>query len=292
MPISIDYWKDKAHLVVDCAETIIYWRGSVFERVEGVNHFYRTALQTIRETVKWYETESMGEVRPVQANTFDLLPRWLKEPRSRRGMMGLKLESGDRAESSSNMSFSIFCDEEDPQPMGYIRLVTPSGALERDPNAFLHTSLNLAERLTFESGSAGYSINWDRNSDLAPSAEQYVSRIAATYLGVEIEDPNTTLISLQNSERPAFKRVNWITFLGQNLTSVAGFPQFDNGVGIRVHNLPNGSAVVAGAVPHRSGDLVAYHSVGRSLAPFRVREHAALFGSDDDKSEHWLSTFD
>jgi hypothetical protein len=290
MPLQIDFAKDQVQLVAECAEIILYWRGSVFRRVEGVEHFYRAALQGMRDSVKWYETESMGEVRAVQPNTFELLPRWLNEPRSRRGMMALRLETAPNAESSSNLSFSIFCDEEDPQPMGFIRLVTPCNILERDPKLFLQSALYMADKLAFESGTAGYAINWDRGSELASDAEQHIARVAATYPGVEIPDPNTTLIAFQNAERPAFKRVNWVTFLGGDL--VTALPPLDPALDIQVHELPHGRAVVAGAAPHRSQDLAAYHAVGRALAHFRVREHVALFGPEDDKSNHWLAAFD
>lgn len=292
MPLQIDLMSDDVQLVSDCAEIILYWRGSVFERTKAVEHFYRGALQAIKDSVKWYETESMGEVRPVQAKTFELLPRWLKEPRSRRGMMGLLLESGSNPESSSNLAFSIFCDEEDPQPMGYVRLITPSEILRQEPMSFLQTALYLADALDFESGTAGYAVNWDRRSELSPLAEQHLARIAANYPGVEIPDPTTTLIALQSADRPAFKRVSWITFLGRDLASRVSLSEVDERLGVRVHDLAKGRAVVAGTTPRRSGDLAAYGAVGKLLANVRLREHAPIFGHDEDKTERWLSAFD
>ena len=292
MPLPINLTTDGIRLVSDCAEIIVYWRGSVYERIEAVEHFYDGAVQGLRTSVKWYETEAMGEVLPVQARTFDLLPRWLKAPRARRGMMGLMLESGSDAASSSNLAFSIFCDEEDPQPMGYMRLVTPSDVLDRDPGLFLKTALHLVDGSAFESGTAGYAINWDRRSELSHVAEQHIARIAATYPGVEIPDPNTTLIAFQRAEQPAFKRVNWITFLGQDLSRRVPVPEFDVALGIRSIALGTGRAIVAGAVPRRAGDLAAYRAVGKALAPWRVAEHTPLFGYDDDKNERWLAAFD
>jgi hypothetical protein len=283
---------DGIQLVADCAEITVYWRGSVYERIEAIERFYEGAMQGLRTAVKWYETEAMGEVLPVQPRTFDLLPRWLKAPRARRGMMGLMLESGRNAASSSHLAFSIFCDEEDPQPMGYMRLVTPSDVLDRDPGLFLKTVLHLIDGSAFESGTAGYAINWDRRSELSHLAERHIARIAATFPGVEIPDPNTTLIAFQRAEQPAFKRVNWVTFLGQELAQRIPMPEFDGPLGIRSIAPGTGRAIVAGAVPRRSGDLAAYHAVGKALAPWRVSEHAPLFGHDDDQNERWLAAFD
>jgi hypothetical protein len=291
VPLQIDFFTEDVQVVSECAEIIIYWRGSVYERRDAIQHFYSGAMQGMRNSVRWYETESMGEVRRVGSKTFDLLPRWLKEPRARRGMLALMLETASKPDASSDLAFSIFCDEEDSQPMGYIRLVTPSSVLDRDPALFLETAMYLVDGMDFESGTAGYAINWDRRSELSNLAEPHIARIAATYPGVEIPDPNTTLIALQNAERPAFKRVNWITFLGTNL-SRSTRPEFGQEPGVRTYRLRNGQAVVAGPTPHRSGNLDAYRAVGHALAPWRVSEHAPLFGDDDDKTQRWLATFD
>jgi len=283
---------DGVQLVCDCADITVYWRGSVFERIQAVQHFYEGAMQGLRSSVKWYETESMGEVRSVEAKTFDLLPRWLNKPRSRRGMMALMLESGRNAESSSNLAFSIFCDEEDPQPMGYMRLVVPCDVLDQDPGVFLKTALHLVDGMHFESGTAGYAINWERRSELSHLAEPHIARIAATYPGVDIPDPNTTLIALQRIEQPGFKRVNWITLLGRELTRRMPVPAFEKRLGIQTIELAEGRAIVAGSTPRRSGDLAAYRAVGKALARWRVSEHTPLFGFDDDKNERWLAAFD
>lgn len=292
MSLQIDLTRDDVRLVSECAEIILYWRGSVFERTKAVEHFYRGALKVIMDSVKWYETESMGEVRPVQANTFELLPRWLKEPRSRRGMMGLLLESGKNPESSSNAAFSIFCDEEDPQPMGYVRLVTPCETLHEEAMSFLQSALYLAGPLEFESGTAGYAINWEPRSDFPAMADQHIARIAANYPGVEIPDPTGTLIALQRAERPALKRVNWITFLGSDLAGRVSLSGVDERLGVRVYDLALGRAVVAGSTPRRSDHLAAYRAVGKLLAHLRVPEHPPIFGHDEDKTERWLSAFD
>jgi len=293
VPLPIDLFEDGAQIVSDCAEIIFYWRGSVYDRVEAVQHFYDGAMQGMQSHVKWYETESMAEVHRVEATTFRLLPRWLRTSRARRGMIALMLETGKEAESSSDLAFSIFCDEEDPQPMGYIRLVTPCAVLERDPAVFLNTALYLVNGLEFESGTAGYAVNWDKRSELSARAEPHLARIAGTYPGMEIPDPNTTLIALQNSEQPAFKRVNWVTFLGQDLARRVPSLQFDERLGVRSIGLENGGrAIVAGSSPVRSGDLTAYRAVGHALARWRVSEHAPIFGYDDEKNERWLAAFD
>jgi hypothetical protein len=290
--VPIDVNKRGARVVSDCAELIVYWRGSVHDRAEAIEHFYRGALQRIRPGLKWYETASTGEVRRAKPATPNLLPQWLKKPRARRGMMGLILETAADAASSSNLAFSIFCDEEDPQPMGYIRLVTPADALERDPSLFLETALHLVDGLDFESGTAGYAVNWDSRSELSELAGPHLERIAAAYPGVEISDPNTTLIALQDGKRPAFKRVNWITLLGRRLGRVATLPKADKRLDIRVSKLAKGWAIIAGAAPRRSGDLAAYRKVGKALAKWRVAEHAPVFGDDDKRHERWLAAFD
>jgi Protein of unknown function (DUF3396) len=292
MPLNINLNVDDVQVVSSCAEILVYWRGSVYERVDAVMNFYRGAMQGVRPLARWYETESMGEVRPVTEKTFDLLPRWLKEPKASRGMMALMVESGENAASSSDLSFSIFCDEEDAQPMGYVRLVTPCQVLDHDPGLFLQTAVHLIGSLDFEFGTGGYAISWDRRSELSTVAERHVARIASTFPGVEIPDPNTTLIALQSVERPALKRIGWLTFLGQGLGDAARLQALGDIPGVEEIGLGKGICIAAGSEPRRSGDMRLYRAVGSKLAHQRVPEHAPLFGQDDEPSDRWLAAFD
>lgn len=282
-----------------CADVTVYWRGSIFDRTEGVLKFYRKALELIGNSLRYYETETMGGVEKIKSDTFDLLPFWLRNPKARRGLYALLLESGEQFESSDR-AFILFCDQEEQPEMGVIRLVLPVAEMEQAPAAFVSLVTDLTDELDFESGYAGYSINWEPRGENALVVEEFLNRISKQYLGIDIPEINTTLVNLQESDGPAIKCVNWITLLGRELSTQVGTLS-----AIR-EELPDDCEVIdlgdrylikAGARPllgdkRKKERLPAYSAVGRLLAPYRLQTHAPLFLDDDDATEAWLGRFD
>lgn len=297
---SPDLIVDGTRLVTLCADITVYWRGSMFERADGILAFYERAMEVIGSSVRWYETETMGDVDAVNEKVFDMLPFWLKSPKARRGIYALLLESGESESDSSDRAFLLFYDQDEPPAMGALRLVMPAQHLAKSPAAFAKLVADLTVGLDFESGHAGYSVNWDPRGGDALEAEEHLRRVAARYLGIDIPEVNTTLINLQAYGKPAIKCVNWITLLGTTLAEQIGPPNAVREALLKdcsVVDLHGRYLIQAGVQPsigdkRRKERLPAYCAVGKLLASFRLPEHSPLFLDDDDATEAWLSRFD
>jgi len=297
---SPDLTVDGARLVTLCADITVYWRGAMTDRADAILAFYERAMKLIGGSVRWYETETMGDREAIEPKVFDMLPFWLKHSKSRRGIQALMLESGEDVTDASDRAFVLFYDQEQPPAMGVLRLVLPASLLEQSPAAFARLVAELTAQLDFESGQAGFSVHWDPRGENALEAETHLRRVAARYLGIDIPEVNTTLINLQDYGEPAFKCVNWITLLGSALAEQIGPAQELREAlpaDCSVIDMQGRYLIQAGAAPsigdkRKKERLPAYRAVGHLLAPFRLQEHAPLFLDDDDATEAWLSRFD
>jgi hypothetical protein len=187
---------DGVRLVTLCADITVYWRGSMLDRAEGILAFYERALKLIGDSVCWYETETMGDVEAIHGKVFDMLPFWLRNPKARRGIQALVLQGGETQRDASDRAFVLFYDQEQPPAMGVMRLVLPASLLERSPAAFAKLVAEITGRLDFESGHAGFALNWDSRGENALQAEEHLRGVAARYLGIDIPEINTTLVNL------------------------------------------------------------------------------------------------
>lgn len=291
---------DGNRLVTLCADVTVYWRGSMFDRADAILAFYERAMKIIGSKLGWYETETMGDVQAINSKVFGMLPLWLKNPKSRRGIQALVLQGGEQATDASDHAFTLFYDQEQPPAMGVLRLVLPAPLLEKSPAEFARLVAELVAPLDFESGHAGFSVNWDSRGEDSLDAETHLRRIATRYLGIDIPEINTTLVNMQDYEEPAFKCVNWITLLGTELAERIGPAEMVQDAlpeDCRVVDLQGRYLIQAGAAPsigdkRKKEQLPAYRAVGELLAPFRLQEHAPLFLDDEDATEAWLSRFD
>jgi hypothetical protein len=295
-----DLTVDGARLVTLCADVTLYWRGGITERAEAILAFYQRALELIGSSVRWYETETMGDVAAIDDKVFGMLPLWLSNPKARRGIQALVLQGGEQPTEASSHGFVMFYDQEQPPAMGVVRLVLPAQRLEQSPADFARLVAELAAPFDFESGQAGFSVNWDPRGESSLEAESHLRRIAARYLGIDIPEINTTLVNMQEYGEPAFKCVNWITLLGTDLSQQIGPAeelQAALPAGCRVTDLNGRCMIQAGQAPslgdkRKKEKLPAYRAVGELLAPFRLQNHAPLFLDDEDATEAWLSRFD
>jgi hypothetical protein len=291
---------DGVRLVTLCADITVYWRGAMTERAEGILAFYDRAMQLVGKSVRWYETETMGDVEAIEPKVFDMVPFWLKNPKSRRGIQAMVMESGETEIDVSDRAFLLFYDQEQPPAMGVLRLVLPASLLERSPAAFAQLVAEITAHLDFESGHAGFALHWDPRGEESLKAEEHIRDVAARYLGIDIPEINTTLVNMQDYGEPAFKCVNWITLLGPALAEQLGTPQEVQDAlpgDCEVIDMQGRYLIRAGAMPsigdkRKKEKLPAYRAVGHLLAPFRLQEHAPLFLDDDDATEAWLSRFD
>jgi hypothetical protein len=280
-----------------CLDLTIYWRGSAFDRVDGILHFYERAMKEIGSALKFYETGTMSGAKPLRKDALEMLPTWLGKKR-RRDIYMLNLESGAHRAEPSDRNFYFAADEEDDEPLGVMRLALPIDRAKK-PDDYVKLVEDLVRDLNFESGHAGYALNWDSRGDMAGEALMHMMAVAGRYYGVDLFELDVTLVSMRQTKPAGIKCVNWLTLLGTELAALAG------GVDAlttklpkpcRVVPLPTGILIRAGDRPtlgdrQENADLSAYAAVGRVLAPFRFVNHQPLFG-DEDTTNRWLSRFD
>lgn len=283
-------------------EIVLYWRGSIFNHAEGLTHFYKEAMSIIGADLKYFETESMGGSRKLKANTLELLPYWLSNPRSRRSIYMLRLESGARPNEPSDRAFLFLADEEEQLKTGIIRLVLPFSFIDGRVPAMLELVQRLVAKLNFESGHAGYSVNWDPDGDAEEEALRQMRVISKKYPGVDVNYFDSTLIAFQNSTRPSIKCVNWLTLVGNDIQKA--LPKTDqlrtkSGDMFLLYQLANGLIFQAGPSPKLGypdrRELELYFQVGSLLSDFRLRNHPQILPDStygENSTEDWLSRFD
>lgn len=284
-------------------DVTVYWRGSIVEHAEGLRHFFDESMRIVGEHVTYYATESMENARRRRPDTLDLLPHWLTDSKARRGIYMLSLESGDRPNEPSDRGFFFLADEEEEVKTGIIRLILPATFMDGGGPDVVPLVSRLVSELEFESGHAGFSVNWDRQGEYEDETAAEMAVLAKTYLGVDVNDYDATVIAYQNSTSASIKCVNWLTLLGADLRSrVGGAERLRQELGdaCDVHELPTGLVVQAGPVPEIGAPaarnaLDAYYRVGSTLADFRLRNHPQIVPdatSGENATEEWLSRFD
>ena len=215
----------------------------------------------------------------------------------------LEIEGGQHPNEPSEYGFHFLADEEEETKVGIIRVVLPFAAMNEGGLSLLPTLEELIGPLEFESGHAGYSINWDSRGDWEEEAAVRMGVIAKRYPGVDLNDYNSTIIAFQGSSRPSIKCVNWLTLVGSDIRdalprSEALGEQLGNECIVR--ELPQGLIFQAGERPglgvaNKPESLGPYCRVGELLADFRLLDHPQIIAPSspgEDPTEDWLARFD
>jgi hypothetical protein len=301
---NFSFSEDGEYYTKLCMEVTVYWRGSAFDKPDSIILFYKRAVAEIGAEIKFFETGSMSGAKKLRKDTLAMVPFWFKDPARRRDIYRMNLEGGAHPNEPSDHAICIVADEDDDEPVGLAKLCLPVAYGAETPDKLLRLVKDLVRDADFESGHAGYSLNWDRKGDYAAEATQRMGQIAARFWGIDFFSLFTTLLAMRKTKPSGIKRVNWLTFLGASLTERLGATAtFESKLSseCEVHCLSNGILIKAGDHP-TTGDrnspsaLAPYRSVGKLLAPFRFTNHKPFFGSPDDpasdSSTRWLARFD
>jgi hypothetical protein len=293
---ALTFSSDGVEYMKLCVDVALYWRGSAFDHVKGLLHFYREAISLIGGRLTFFEREEMQGAEPITRAALDQVPDWLTGSDRTKDVFTLDLETSRVKNIPSDTAFRFWADEYPEEPAGKIRLVLPVSFVAEAPQSFVKLALSLAKELRFHSGHAGYAINWDHRGDYALASRKSMSVLATRYPAIDFADEPTTLMAIPTG----MKRINWITFVGNDLVAQKGL-QLDL-EGLEVHPMPHGIAVVAGDRPrvgdvNRQEDLTAYYKVGRALAGLRSHDHPPLIPDkqgdpEEDRTEEWLSYFE
>lgn len=294
-------------LVVLCAELTVYWRGSMHDHADALLALYRRFLAAEGTRLKYFETGTMAGAKPLKKDTLDMIPFWLRPGKRKKDIFALRLDTASSKHATSDCNFYFNADEEQPEPMGAVRVSLPISALVDDPNAFVGSVAAYVGDFEFESGHAGFGLNWDPQGDEAAKASLAMAHIAAKFHGVDLQDVAMTMATRARTKQTGIKCASWLTLIGNSLLSA--MPREPSALAAElapkctVHTLANGVMVQAGPAPsllnrNRGADVSAYQAVGGLVAPHRFTDHIRLFPnlvSTDGEAEgtrRWLARFD
>lgn len=281
-----------------CVDVTLYWKGTAHDHRNGILHFYNEAMRTIRNRVKFFETEDMEGGVPVSAAAFDELPNWLAVSVPTKDITSFHFYGSSAPNLPSDAAF-VFQAEQPPEdePAGMVRLVLPTATVESSAAPLLDRALTLASELRFHSGHAGYAIHWDPLGELAFDAQTRMGTLSRRFPAIELPAVTATLMAIPDG----MKRINWVTFVGDQLMADKELLP-ESLAELDIRRLQHGIAVVAGPRPllgdvNRQEDLSAYEQVGRVLAQLHSSDHIPFIcDQDGDPQEHlteeWLGYFD
>jgi len=307
MSKSKDLWKFEADgepFAKLCVDLTVYWKGSMFDRSDGIADFYEHAMAELRPHLRFYETETMKGARPVKADVFDMLPTWLSAKAKRRDIYLLQLEGGSRPNEPAAYSFTFKANSEKSSPGGALRLSVPPAVVEREPSWFVGLAERLIRNLNYDSGHGGYSLNWDPRGDFTTEANEAMLSIRNRYLGVDLPHLTATVIAVKNAAEPGLRCANWLTLLGRTLLERAGGEDQVRAslpAGCDVIAVTHGVMIRAGEAPslgdaHREADLSLYRAVGQLVTPLRLDNHPEFIEDPSDPegepTRDWLARFD
>lgn len=280
----------------------IYWRGSVFEHAEGVMNFYQQALDLIGHEIKYFRTESMNRPKKIKSTTLELLPHWMINKKKQKGIYMLSLESGLDEYEPSDKAFYFLADEEESTKTGIIRLILPASFMDGGILDVLPLLEKLLVNFNFESGHAGFAVNWDPEGESEDEAARKMAVLAKKYPGIDLNYVDSTVIAFENSSTPSIKCSNWLTMIGSGIcSSLPTTSEMRTVLGdvCQIHEIPKGLIFQAGAIPKLGYpdriEMNPYRMVGGLLADFRLRNHPQIFAessTDEFSTEDWLGRFD
>lgn len=305
MKQDLVFQNDEGEFLKLCVDVTVYWKGTVFGRVQGVLDFYAQALSVIRNDVKYYVTETMEGARKIRGNTFESVPFWFAEGTKKRGLYIFILEGGEKADTISDVGFYLHADEEVEDKCGALRLILPVSYVEH-PQKLVEIAKSLVRNLDFQSGHAGFAVNWHPTADSADDALSVFPTIARRYPGIDLSDINMTLYAIRSAGGAGIKCINWLTLLGSELTmAIGGIAALNAQLpsDCPVHPLGKGGCLIQAGERPDVGDrnlnafLPSYGAVGRLMAPLRLTNHPEFIGStsiapDEDLTAEWLARFD
>jgi hypothetical protein len=280
-----------------CVDVALYFVGPPAAHASGIVEFYEQALSIIKPDIVQYETGTMSKPRRIKADTFDMLPLWVTDPKAKQDMMQLRLDNSTTPDSAADRAFQFVYFEY--YNAGALRLVLPASFVDESASPLLDLARRLPRKLKFSSGLGGYSLNWNKIGNLAHEAKKDISVISRRHPGIDIPDLAGDVRVISRG----IKCVNWLTFLDDGyVEQLGGLEHLRKTLDREVvcDQLTHGILIQAGprletGDVNRRLTLPLYHNVGSVVAKVRAKEHLAFVPSAKDPgeaTEKWLARFD
>lgn len=280
----------------------LYWRGSMFDHAQGIQNFYDKALGLIGNYFQFYRTESMEGSRPLKADSLQLLPNWFANRKGGgKGIYMLSLEGGTNRDEPSEHGFYLLADQEEETKVGIVRLILPSWFMDSGYESVANLLGELTAGFDFDSGHAGFGVNWDPEGEYEDEGARQMSMLARKFPGIDLNYMDSTIIALEQADGPSIKCVNWLTIVGAALQP--RLPSLEEvreelGDDCPVHVLASDWVLQAGPAPKLGypdkDEMKAYRKVGSLMASTRLPNHPQIFASTDPayETDDWLARFD
>lgn len=291
------FQKDGVDYLKLCVDVTLYFIGPLSTHSEGIKDFYDQAMSMIKREIVQYETGTMSKPRRIKADTFDMLPLWVTDSKSKQDMMQLRLDNSTGPDSAADRAFQFVYF--DYHKAGAVRLVLPTSFVEESASPLASLAQSLARRLTFCAGLGGYSLNWNKLGELAYEAKNHISVISRRHPGIDVPDLAGDIRVMSKG----IKCVNWLTFLDNSrVESLGGTERLTKELDEEVvcTSLANGIVIQAGHRPetgdvNRRQTLPLYQNVGKAVAKVRAQEHLPFIPDPklpEEATAKWLARFD
>ena len=279
-------------VVTACLELVAFSDVSVRDGAAGFANFYQVFIDRFGDELRWYNTNDMSGMKPVDQNVLEMVPFWFSDETSMEAdVLGMRMHCGVTEQDATAPAFEMVCvQEEDESPYSFFRIVLPCSWIAHGSDALLDLIHQTLDGFPLLSGYGGYGFFW---RVLDPSIKKKAAQHYVPWMrrhpgfshGDTFDLPYVALTGVVN--------VNWVTLLGsKHLEQLGGQSKLEEILAdpIKIHGLKgNGVIIQAGSEPqigdvNRQDDLPLYRRVAQSLKPVWI--------PDEEAAEAWISGFD
>ena len=287
-------------LAAPCLEVVAFVYGTP-DSGAGFAQFLRAFTEAFGEHLRFYRTGDMKKARAYDASVLDGPNHWFADPKLlATKMLGFWAHAGESARNVRAPAVKLSLLGVFQPPCFVLRMMLPVEWGDA-PEEVIGLVRNAFAALPFSSGHCGYSLIWDE-TDLGAerAACAWAGPLLLRHPGLGYGDA----ITLSNAAEHGLVAVNWLTFLGADMTeALGGQAALAAGAGADVSVLPlgqGGTMLRAGSAPqigdvNRQDLLPACRAVGQLVAPVVAPDSAldelAINGMSEEDARDWLRRF-
>lgn len=215
-------------LVTATADMVLYFNKPYETYLTGLGRAWYRFLQLCGpQGLRWYQTYSMEEHKPVTDRTLGMLRGWLKPDSRPRDEVGFEISDAESMEAAPKCLFDLHVlskrSDNFEDVAGHLRISLPPQDLEQAPSRFADLVVELASALPFDSGHAGYCLNVSEYGDTEAIAAAFP--LLCRYEGFDVATVLDTPFDLRGGY---IKGVNWLTLISASMLGrLGGKPALD-----------------------------------------------------------------
>jgi hypothetical protein len=283
---------DNRKLFTACIEMMLWYR--LEDTIDGEQgqaallHTYQNMTGAIRERANYFSKDESSKRRKIKKDSYDLMP------------YAMSLARKDDVGPTNQITFiqggeydkpDVFFDMHQTE-CGYIRFGLSMEEVIDAPQKYLALCLNAVGELKFQSGIAGFSMNYE---DVYINGQENLTLpIIGRFKGVNVSHP------WRYRSLDGIPTVNWLTFVNtEALTHLGGLSALQSRIsgGVRIHPVKHGAVFQAGPRPlmgdvNLQENMADYFQVGQLLAPAKsTLEIQSKIAGSRAETEVWMHRF-